>query len=138
MLSAGIFLIKKSLGRKSLKKFKRRTVILLCCEPDYCNYSQAFLPLLLTGEDIGGIHNGLQNCLDVFSWVILWRPINELIFAWNPHLKDISLLNKLATAEVIIIENDRNSDLKNQQKPISEEKETNISSDIKSNILNVN
>jgi hypothetical protein len=39
--------------------------------------------------------------------VILWRPIDKLIFYWNPHLKDISLMDKLATAEVIIIENEK-------------------------------
>ena len=50
---------------------------------------------------------GLLNSLDVFSWVILWHPIDELMFHWNPHLKDINLLNKLATAESIIIENEK-------------------------------
>jgi hypothetical protein len=37
----------------------------------------------------------------VFSWVILWRPIDKLIFHWNPYLKEISLLHKMANATVI-------------------------------------
>ena len=41
--------------------------------------------------------------IDVFSWVIFWRPIDKLIFEWNPHLKDISLLNKLSSAEMLIV-----------------------------------
>jgi hypothetical protein len=39
--------------------------------------------------------------------VLLWRPIDVLLFYWNPHLKDICLLNKLATSEIIIIENEK-------------------------------
>jgi hypothetical protein len=63
---------------------------------------QGFLPLLMNEEH--RIHSGLSNSLDVFSWVILWRPIDKLIFYWNPHLKDICLIKKLATAEVIVID----------------------------------
>ena len=65
---------------------------------------EAFLPVILSSKHIGSIYNGLKNCLDVFSWVILWKPIYELLFAWNVYLKDILLFNKLATAEVIILD----------------------------------
>jgi len=50
---------------------------------------------------------GLSNIVDVFSWVVLWQPFDQLLFHWNPHLKEISILQKLARAEVIIIENDK-------------------------------
>jgi hypothetical protein len=53
------------------------------------------------------VSSAVTNSLDVFSWVILWRPIDELVFNWNPHLKEINLLNKLATSELIIIENEK-------------------------------
>ena len=52
------------------------------------------------------ISSGLNNTLDVFSWVILWRPIDDLLFSWNPYLKDISIMNRLATGrEVTLIDN---------------------------------
>jgi hypothetical protein len=58
-----------------------------------------FLPLLFNGNKI--IHTGLSNSMDVFTWVILWKPIDRLIFYWNPFLKEISLLDRLQKAEVI-------------------------------------
>jgi len=45
--------------------------------------------------------------MDIFSWVILWRPIDTLIFNWNPYLKEICLLDKLENAEVIRIQNEK-------------------------------
>jgi len=78
---------------------------------------------------------GVKNCLDVFSWVILWRLIYELIFSWNPHLKEIALLHKLATAEVIIVDKNINAEFKQEQKSIQEQNqvtESNISVGIKS------
>ena len=77
-------------------------------------FTEAFLPLIIP-EDFS-LHAGLKNCLDVFSWVILWRPIYELIFDWNPHLKEISLYNKLATAEVIMVDKNKNSEAKQEPK----------------------
>ena len=50
------------------------------------------------------MHSALSNALDVFSWVILWKPIERLIFYWNPFLKEISLFDKMVNAETIIIE----------------------------------
>jgi hypothetical protein len=35
---------------------------------------------------------------------VLWKPIDRLIFYWNPFLKDISIFDKLEKAEVIITE----------------------------------
>jgi hypothetical protein len=43
----------------------------------------------------------------------LWHPIDELVFNWNPHLEEINLLNKLATAELIIIENEKKATVGN-------------------------
>jgi hypothetical protein len=43
----------------------------------------------------------------VFSWVIFFHPLDELLFNWNPHLKRILLMNKLTTAESIIIGNEK-------------------------------
>ena len=99
------FSTKKAFREKEFRKYKRRTWALLAISLITVVICQGFLPLLLSEEH--RIHSGLSNSLDVFSWVILWRPIDKLIFYWNPHLKDISLMDKLATAEVIIIENEK-------------------------------
>ena len=40
----------------------------------------------------------------------MWRPLYDLLFQWNTHLKAILLFHKLATAEAIIIENKKSSD----------------------------
>jgi hypothetical protein len=113
------FAIKKTIREEGFKKFKRKGLMLLAVSLLIVIFSQAFLPLLLP-EDLK-IRDGLENCLDVFSWVILWRPIYDLIFEWNPHLKEILLLNKLATAEVIIIDKNRNGDSKPEYSPPPEE-----------------
>jgi hypothetical protein len=49
------------------------------------------------------IHSAFSNALDVFSWVILWKPIEKLIFYWNPFLKEISIFDKLTNAPIIIV-----------------------------------
>lgn len=61
--------------------------------------SHGALPMIFS-EDLG-ISPTILNTLDVFSWVILWRPIDQLIFQWNGYLKEISLLHKMAHATVI-------------------------------------
>lgn len=52
-----------------------------------------------------GMEPVLHNYADVFSWVVMWQPIYRLVFMWNPYLKEISLLEKLAAADAIIIHN---------------------------------
>ncbi|MEO8711629.1 MAG: hypothetical protein ABI405_05865 [Parafilimonas sp.] len=100
------FAFKRDIRKDEFKKFKRRNLSLLGISGLIVIICEAFLPLLF--KDIGNIYEGLKNCIDVFSWVILWKPIYELLFSWNTFLKDILLLNKLATAEVIILDNKKN------------------------------
>ncbi len=120
---------KKMIRESEFKKFKRRNLMLLAISGSIVITSEAFLPVLLSSEHIGNIYNGLKNCLDVFSWVILWKPIYELLFAWNPYLKDILLLNKLATAEVIIID-DKISGEFEQQKRFNNQIEVEVSNSL--------
>jgi hypothetical protein len=101
------FSIQREIRKEDFKKFKRRNFMLLIVSGITVILCQAFLPLFFS-EHIGSIYNGLKNCLDVFSWVILWKPIYDLLFAWNPYLKEILLFNKLATAEVIILDTKAN------------------------------
>ena len=35
---------------------------------------------------------------EIQSW-----PIDKLIFSWNPYLKDISIIDRLANAEVLLV-----------------------------------
>jgi hypothetical protein len=94
---------KKSLIEAEFEKFKRRSYFLLFFSLSVVMICQGLLPMIL--NDKFHINTGLTNSLDVFSWVILWRPIDKLIFSWNPYLKDISIMEKLVKAEVIIIDN---------------------------------
>lgn len=90
---------------KDFKRFKVQTWTLLAVSLVVVLIIHGFLPMLITTEN--QIVMGLLNSVDIFSWVLLWRPIDSLLFSWNPHLKDISVLNKLATSELIIVENDK-------------------------------
>jgi hypothetical protein len=94
----------KTLKEAEFEKFKRRSYMLLFVSLGVVMACQGLVPLLLNVEH--RIHSGLSNSLDVFSWVILWRPIDKLIFSWNPYLKEISILDKLAKAEVLTIDHE--------------------------------
>ena len=104
-----MFAIRRHFGEAKAKitfdfeKFKRRTYLLLFISMSMVMICHGLLPLLLKGEE-GVVHSGLSNSLDVFSWVILWKPIDRLIFYWNPFLKDISILDRLERAEVSVAE----------------------------------
>ena len=98
------FLEKKKEKEKDFTKFKRKNFVVLAASIAVAIVLHGFLPML---TDKLELHEGLTNSLDVFSWVLLWHPIDELLFNWEPHLKDISLLSKLSTAESIVIENEK-------------------------------
>jgi hypothetical protein len=115
------FAIKKEIRIEEFKKFKRRNLLLLGISSLIVIICQALLPLVF--KDASDIYNGLKNCVDVFSWVILWKPIYELLFSWNPHLKDILLLTKLSTAEVIITDSKKISEPEQPAKYNAEEVE---------------
>jgi hypothetical protein len=90
---------------REFKRFKNRSWWLLVVSLFMVLICQGVVPLFVNEEH--GFSTVFLNSLDIFSWVLLWRPIDVLLFYWNPHLKDISLLNKLATAELIVIENEK-------------------------------
>jgi hypothetical protein len=97
------FTERRSLKELEFEKFKRRSYLVLFFALAVVMFCHGVLPFLLPGTD--HISSGLTNTLEVFSWVILWRPIDQLVFCWNPYLKDISIMNRLASAEVTLIEN---------------------------------
>ena len=90
--------------RMEFLRFKKSSYKLLLLSLLVVMFCQGLLPLIISQDH--RIHSTLSNSLDVFSWVILWRPIDKLIFHWNPFLKELSMLQKLANADVIEIEAD--------------------------------
>jgi hypothetical protein len=83
------------------EKFKKRGWFLLAISMGIMMVSKTIESLMRSkGVEI---QNTIRNGMDIFNWVILWRPIDTLIFNWNPYLKEICLLNKLKNAEVIRI-----------------------------------
>ncbi|MEI2737933.1 MAG: hypothetical protein V9F01_04020 [Chitinophagaceae bacterium] len=108
------FELKRSLKLEEFKKFKNRTFKLLIASLTIVLSFQALLPYLIEGMD-GRMAGSLHNVLDVFSWVILWKPIDRLIFYWNPFKKDIHLLDRLENAEVVVLEKNKSIE-KLQQK----------------------
>jgi len=95
------FSLKKSIKEAEFRKFKRRNWLLLIFSLFVVMFFQGVMPLIFNAEH--RIHSAFSNALDVFSWVILWKPIEKLIFYWNPFLKDISIFDKLITAPIVIV-----------------------------------
>jgi hypothetical protein len=90
---------------KEFNRFKFRSWLLLAISLVIVAVIQVLVPLTLDEEN--KFHAMALSSMEIFSWVLLWRPIDVLLFYWNPHLKDICLLNKLATSEIIIIDNEK-------------------------------
>ncbi len=103
------YAVKKSIQEMEFKKFKKRNYILLGISFGLVFLVQGLVPWVF-GQD-HRIHSVLSNSVDVFSWVILWKPIERLIFNWNPFLKKMLLIEKMQNAEVIVIENEHVADI---------------------------
>ena len=95
------FSLKKSIKEAEFKKFKKRNWVLLVFSLVIVMFFQGIMPMLFNVEH--RIHSAFSNALDVFSWVILWKPIEKLIFYWNPFLKEISIFDKLINAPIVIV-----------------------------------
>lgn len=95
------FTEKKAMREAEFKRFKKRSFMLLAMSLIVIVLCHGVFPLFLNSNS--QFQTIILTSSDIFSWVILWKPIDKLIFDWNPHLKDISILNKLSTAEAMII-----------------------------------
>jgi hypothetical protein len=95
------FSLKKSIKEAEFKKFKKRNWVLLVFSLLTVMFVQGVLPLIFGAEH--RIHSAFSNAIDVFSWVILWKPIEKLIFYWNPFLKEICIFDKLINAPIAIV-----------------------------------
>ncbi len=96
------FLAQKAAQEAAFARFKRRNSRLLFSSIAVVVVCHGIVPLFL--KDTGGLYSALINGLDIFSWVMLWQPIDKLLFHWNPYLKEIGISRRLATAEVIVSE----------------------------------
>jgi hypothetical protein len=96
---------KHSLKKLEFYMFKKKNYTLLFFSFLLVLILQGIFPLIFAQDH--RVHSGFSNALDVFSWVIMWKPIERLIFYWNPFLKDIMLLKKMETAQSIVIVNDK-------------------------------
>jgi hypothetical protein len=94
------FSLKKCIKEAEFKKFKRRNWILLIFSLAIVMFVQGVIPMIFQVEH--RIHSAFSNAIDVFSWVILWKPIEKLIFYWNPFLKEICIFDKLTNAPITI------------------------------------
>lgn len=96
---------------KTFKEYKRRNIMMLAAGILIVTLFHILIPMVLTSDK--GISSAVSNSIDIFSWVILWHPIDELVFNWNPNLVKINVFNKLATAELIIFENEKKATVDN-------------------------
>lgn len=101
------FSIRKTLKEAEFKRFKKRSFVLLFVALSIGIVCHWILPNILPEGTGHGLMSAVKNSLDVLSWVTLWRPIDKLVFQWNPFLKDISLFDKLTNAEMIVIDNSK-------------------------------
>lgn len=97
--------IKREIAENQFRRFKRRNYTLLCISFVVVMVFQGLLPFIFNQEH--RMHTTFSNALDVFSWVILWKPIERLIFYWNPFLKEILLYKRMEIAEVITVDNEQ-------------------------------
>ena len=94
------FSIQKVIKESEFRKFKKGAYKLLGISMVIVVISHLFKITLLNEDN--RFHSIVSNAMDIFSWVILWTPIDKLVFFWNPFLKDISILERLMNAEVVI------------------------------------
>lgn len=97
------FSLKKTIAEAEFRKYKRRSYQLLVISFFVVVLCLGILPALVPQEK--GILGVLKEALHVLSWVMMWKPIEKLIFYWNPHKKEISILDKLTNAEVVVVDN---------------------------------
>jgi hypothetical protein len=84
------------------ERFKRRNYGILCVGLVIVLLSHILIPVII--KDNGGVESAILTGIDIFSWVMMWQPIDNLLFHWNSHLKEISTIKKLTEARVAYTE----------------------------------
>ena len=96
------FSVQKTIKESEFRKFKKGSYKLLGISMTVVMLSQLFMITMLKEDN--RLHTLIGHALDIFSWVILWTPIDKLVFFWNPYLKEISIYDRLMNAEIIVSE----------------------------------
>jgi hypothetical protein len=84
------------------ERFKRRNYMVLFIGLGIILLSHILVPMIL--KDEGGIESAILTSIDIFSWVMMWQPIDNLLFHCSRQLKDIDTIKKLTEAKVIYTE----------------------------------
>ncbi|MBS1744577.1 MAG: hypothetical protein JST21_00260 [Bacteroidetes bacterium] len=93
-----------------MKKQKRLAAFQRLKRNNFCMLVIGVLLLIFCNGSLSSFLYGANNLqtiffinLDIFSWVFFLRAINKLVFDWSAHLKDITLLNKLSSSEMMVV-----------------------------------
>jgi hypothetical protein len=99
------FTLKRNLKECDFRKFKKKTYSLLAISMMIVLVCQGLLPVVIRQDIL--INSAFSNALYVFSWVLLWKPLEKIIFYWNPFKKEISIFSSISAAQVTEIEKEK-------------------------------
>jgi hypothetical protein len=85
--------------RGEFEHFKKRNYQLLFIGLLIILLSHILIPIFINAES--SIESAILTGIDIFSWVMMWQPIDNLLFHRIDYLKEISIFKKLTEAEVI-------------------------------------
>jgi hypothetical protein len=105
------FEIKKRIKQAEFRKFKKKSYILLAISITVAVILHGLLPMIV--HEGNGLYKVMSNFFDLFSWVMMWKPVERLVFYWNPFLKEIDIYEKLICAEAIVLYNEEEEELSN-------------------------
>lgn len=102
------FSTRKEEETRAFKRFKKRNYGVITASVVLVALFNLLLPLAMS-KDMAK-ESGISHFIDVFGFVIVYHPLTELLFNWNPFLKRIHLYNKLIKAEIFIVNGEKNTD----------------------------
>lgn len=85
------------------ERFKRRNYVVLFIGLLIILLSHILIPLII--KESGGVEAAILTGIDIFSWVMMWQPIDNLLFHLHDHLDEINTIKKLTDAGVVYTEN---------------------------------
>jgi hypothetical protein len=80
-------------------RFKKRNYVSLFIGLTIILLSHLLIPYFLVGSN--GLETAILSGFDIFSWVMMWQPIDNLIFHWNSYLKEINTIKKITEAVIL-------------------------------------
>jgi hypothetical protein len=61
-----------------------------------------YLVSVLASTSSSTLTTFLAGALSILSWVALWQPFQAFIYDWMPYRRDITILERLKSVEVVI------------------------------------